>query len=304
VLDSRVSAEITSYRKSSKDALISRILPPSLGTGATARLENLGKVRNWGLEGLLNLQLMRGSRFGWDMSVNASTNQNKLLSLGGVPPIIGSTQSQKVGYPLYGWWSRNLTGWKDKNGNGILEYKSDTALNEVFVTDTNVFIGAPLPKREVSVSNSFDLLQRMIRVQVMVDYKGGHKVYNNTERIRCASRFNCSGLINPDASLFEQARTVAVREHPSRTVAGFFEKGDFVRLREVSLSYMAPDRVANRYFRARSLTASVGVRNVGILWTKYTGVDPEAFGTTGDAPSEFQAFGPPTFFTFRFNLGY
>jgi hypothetical protein len=46
------------------------------------------------------------------------------------------------------------------------------------------------------------------------------------------------------------------------------------------------------------------MRNVGVLWTKYTGVDPEAFGTTGDAPSEFQAFGPPTYFAFRVNISY
>src|SRR5688572_16983578 len=57
--DSRISAEVTRYMKSSKDALISRILPPSLGTGATARFENLGEVRNQGWEALITTQLMR-----------------------------------------------------------------------------------------------------------------------------------------------------------------------------------------------------------------------------------------------------
>ena len=32
----------------------------------------------------------------------------------------------------------------------------------------------------------------------------------------------------PDASLFEQARVVMLREHSSRSVAGFFEDGDFL----------------------------------------------------------------------------
>ena len=45
------------------------------------------------------------------------------------------------------------------------------------------------------------------------------------------------------------------------------------------------------------------VRNLGILWTKYSGVDPEAYGTTGDAPSSFQAFAPPRYVTLRLNLG-
>ena len=56
--------------------------------------------------------------------------------------------------------------------------------------------------------------------------------------------------------------------------------------------------------RARNATISFAARNLGILWTKYSGVDPEAFGTTGNAPSSFQAFAPPTYFTVRLNLGF
>jgi hypothetical protein len=138
----------------------------------------------------------------------------------------------------------------------------------------------------------------------MVDYKGGHKVYNNTERIRCASRNNCSGLVDPNASLYDQARTVMIRQHPSASAAGFFEAADFIRFREMSLSFNAPDDWAGRVFRGRSMTATLAARNLGILWTKFSGVDPEAFGTTGDAPSSFQAFAPPTYYTFRLTLGF
>ena len=302
--DGRLTTEVTRYQKSSKDALIRRVLPPSLGTGATDRLENLGQVKNQGWEALVTLQLMRGSRLGWDMTINGSANSNELVSLGGVPNItVSSTQTHREGYPLYGWWSRGLTSFEDKNGNGIIEYNADAALSELTVTDTNVFHGTPLPKRELSIANTWDFASRRFRLQALVDYKGGHMVYNNTERIRCASRFNCEGLISPNATLFEQARTVMVREHPSRSVAGFFEKGDFWRFREVSLAYTASPNVAG-WFRARNATISAAMRNIGVIWTRYTGVDPEAFGTTGDAPSEFQAFGPPTYFSFRLNLTY
>ena len=61
---------------------------------------------------------------------------------------------------------------------------------------------------------------------------------------------------------------------------------------------------AARYLRGRSLSATLAARNLGMLWTKYTGVDPEAFGTTGDAPSEFQAFAPPTYYALRLSLGF
>jgi hypothetical protein len=235
--DSRISAEVTRYVKTSNDALISRILPPSLGTGATQRLENLGQVKNQGWEMLINAQLMRGNNLGWDLTLNGSTNGNELVSLGGVPEIIGSTQSQRVGYPLYGWWSRALTGYEDKNGNGIIEYNANAALSEITVTDTNVFLGSPLPKREFAVGQLLGHVAAEGAHPGPGGLQGRHLVYNNTERIRCASRFNCEGLLSPDASLFEQARTVMVREHPSRSVAGFFEEGDFIRFRELSVSY-------------------------------------------------------------------
>lgn len=293
--DDRVSTEITYYNKNSRDALIERVLPPSVGTGLTGRFENLGEVRNWGWEGLFHARLIERAGFGWDFLINAATNNNELVSLGGVPPIVGAQLQQREGYPLQGWWSRRIISWNDANDDRII------TANEVVVSDTAEYHGPSLPRREVAVSTGFDFLQRRFRLSGMADYKGGHLVYNNSERIRCSSRNNCSGLINPDASLFEQARTVATRQFG--TNAGFFEDGDFIRLRELSLTFNAPVRWANA-FRGRNLTATLAARNLGILWTKYTGVDPEAFGTTGDAPSSFQAFAPPTYFTLRLNLGF
>jgi TonB-linked SusC/RagA family outer membrane protein len=301
----RLSSEITYYAKSSKDALVSRILPPSIGTGATARFENLGEVTNKGIEALINARLIQRNAFGWDITLNGSSNANKLVTLGGVPTIVtSSTLQQREGYPLNGWWSRKLLSYTDKNKDGIITYSTDQNLSEIVVSDTNMFLGYSSPKAEAAFTNGFDLLNRRLRVSALFDYKGGHKMYNNTERIRCASRFNCAGLISPNATLFQQARTVMVRESASKSVGGFIEPGDFVRFREVSLSFTAPESFASRYIRARSLVASASVRNIGTIWTRYSGVDPEAFGTTGDAPSEFQAFAPPTYFSFRINLGF
>jgi len=306
--NNRVNTEVTYYHKTSRDALISRILPPSLGTGATSRFENLGKVSNSGWEVLINAQLIQKDKFGWDITFNGNANQNTLDSLGGLPNIVSSsTQQQREGYPLNGWWSRALRGYGDKNGDGIIAYNTDPNLSEVDVTPITedvVYLGNPLPRYEFSVTNGVDLFSRRIHIGGMVDYKGGFKMYNNTERIRCGSRNNCAGLLDPHASLFEQARTVAQRDHPAKTVAGFIEPGDFIRFRELNATFTAPDQWAAKFFRGRSLAATLAARNLGILWTKYSGVDPEAFGTTGDAPSEFQAFAPTTYYVLRLSLGF
>ena len=294
----RVSVELTHYNKTSKDALISRILPPSLGTGATARFENLGEVRNKGWEGLLTAQLVQRDAFGWDVAFNYSANDNKIISLGGLPPLINSsTQQNREGFPLNGWWAKNLTGYADANGDGII------TLNEITVSDTAVYIGNPLPSRELTFSNGFDLAGRRLHVGALIDYKGGFKMYNNTERIRCASRLNCSGLINPQSSLFEQARTVMVRESSSKSAGGFIEDGDFIRFRELNATVNLGQWLSHT-MGTRNVSVTLAARNLGILWTKYTGVDPEAFGTTGDAPSEFQAFPPPTYYSLRLNFGF
>jgi TonB-linked SusC/RagA family outer membrane protein len=298
-LNNRLNAELTYYNKTSRDALVSRTLSPSLGTGATTRFENLGKVRNWGWEALLDAQIIDLDAFGWNLTVNGSTNSNELDSLGGLPPIItSSTLRQVEGYPLNGWWSRRLLGYNDANGDGII------AVGEIQVSPDAEFHGYSSPRREAAFTNTLSFLRRRVRLSAMLDYKGGHLVYNNTERIRCASRFNCQALVDRNASLFEQARTVMVREHSSRSVAGFFEEGDFLRFRELALTFTPHEDWAARLFRGRSITATLAARNLGMIWTKFTGVDPEAFGTTGDAPSTFQAFGPPTYFSFRLNLGF
>lgn len=109
--------------------------------------------------------------------------------------------------------------------------------------------------------------------------------------------------MNPDATLDEKATTTAALEHPARTNAGYFQDGEYVRWRELSLQYSLTENMASRFLRARSANIVGSIRNVK-LWTAYRGVDPESdfTGSAGDSPSEFQTLGPPTYFTLRFNL--
>ena len=113
--------------------------------------------------------------------------------------------------------------------------------------------------------------------------------------------------MNPNASLEDQAMVVATRNDPSATLDGFFQPGDFVKLREIAATYTIPAVMASRAFRARSASVTVSARNLA-KWTKYRGVDPENDFTAANAgannPSDFQTFGAPTYFIVRFNLGY
>ena len=292
----RVNLELTYYNKRTKDALIARQVAPSAG-GPITRFENLGAVVNRGLEALADLRIVDKPGFGAGLAVNAAYNTNFIADMGGVAPIIGTTTRNITGYPINGWWQRPYT-FSDADGNGII------TANEITVADSAVFIGYANPRWEITYAPSFDLFNRRLHIVGLFDHKSGYYQLNGTERIRCESRLNCEGLVDPKAPLWEQARVVALRETPSRTQWGFIEKATYVRLREASATYDFPNQWA-RAFRAERLSLTVSGRN---LWkgTGFSGIDPEANyfeGATGIV-SNFQTAPPPTYWTFRLNVGF
>jgi TonB-linked SusC/RagA family outer membrane protein len=309
LFNNRVNFEFTYYSKVTKDALIDAVIAPSAGADQDVR-RNLGSVRNAGVEFLLNTQLLDRPWLGVDLTLNGSLNDNKLVDMGGVPEQVFTTWRATAGYPLFGFWARPITGWDDKDGDGMLEYSANEALNEVFVGASPIFRGYSSPRYQATMVNGFDLLSRRLRLSTMFEYRGGYLHYNNTERIRCASRQNCAGYQNPNASLEDQAMAVAHLVHPSRTLDGFFQPGSFVRLRELSATYSLPDRLAAR-LRARTASVNFSARNLSI-WTSYRGLDPDNDRLAGEdnanganaPPEEFQTLGIPSYFVFRVNLGF
>jgi hypothetical protein len=238
----------------------------------------------------------------WDFALNGSYNTNRIVSLGvdvtgkPIPPIIGTTIAQVKGLPLNSYYDFN-TYYNDANGDGLLSPA------EVTIATTKTFQGYSLPRREMSFTTGIEFLNKMFRAQAVLDYKGGNKLYNNTDRIRCQSFNNCSDLVLRGASLAEQARVVALRfKAPQTTQSGWYEKADFTRLREVSLTWSAPERWATMV-HGRSLSATLAGRNLA-LWTKYSGIDPESSYGQTDAPNDFLTQAPLSFYTLRLNVGF
>ncbi|MCC6928202.1 MAG: SusC/RagA family TonB-linked outer membrane protein [Gemmatimonadaceae bacterium] len=305
-LSDRVSLELTYYRKLTKDALIGAVVPPSLGTGNSSQRANLGSVRNSGLEVLLNALVVDNRHVTWNASINGSTNDNELVTLGkdaqGRPlaPQVGTTTRNQPGYPLFGYWQRKIRSYADANKDGIL------TLSEISVDDSSTFVGYSVPRYEAVLSNSLEFFKKQLRVTALFDYKGGHTLLNGTERIRCGSRNNCFGAYDKTAPLWQQARAVAVREHASRTQAGYMEKADFVRFRELSANWLIPKAWTQRAWGAKDVSLNFAARNLK-LWTDYSGLDPESnsdVGSTATLPSDFQAMPVPSYFILRLNVAF
>lgn len=294
----RVTLELTYYNKNTRDALILRPVAGSLGS-AGSQFFNLGRVKNTGWEVAVDTRIIDKPAFAWDLTVSGSTTKNKVLALGeGVDEIdVGFYQQHRVGYPLGGFWSRRLLGFNDANGDGIID------ASEFTVSDTAEFQGSALPTRELSVNTAFTLFNGRIRLGGQVDYRGGHLVDNSIENFRCTPVLTCRGLVDPTAPLEEQARAAAVYNVGANEFA-FLEPGWFIKLREVSLTFFAPDRWAHA-FRADQMSLTLAGRNLGTI-TDYTGVDPEvnAFGQENFSTSDFESQPQVQYFTARLNIGF
>lgn len=265
LFDNRVGVDFTWYNKETDNALIDRQLPLSLGT-SDSRFENLGSVRNRGFEVGLTAQLLDLASVGWDVAATGSFNDNELLELGeGIEPIIQGVQRFVEGFPLGGFWERPVS-WEDANGDGVI------AADEVEVGDEEVFLGSVIPERQVTIQSSIMLFAR-VRISGLLDHRGDFKQYNFTEEFRCNGNFAiCRGLNDPTAPLWEQARAVQDAAGDA-SGAPFIEDGDFWKLREVSVTFLAPDAWATRIGAERLQLVLTG-RNLA-TWTDYTGLDPE-----------------------------
>ena len=277
----RIGLEFTYYDKKTKDLLVQRPLPPSLGL-TQVQFANLGTSTNKGFEGRLNARVFefRDTRF--EITAIGSTNKNKLVSLGNlpngdpIPPIVFGPQRHVSGHPLGGFWDEGYT-FQDINNDGVISRVNcpgqPTVAGgpacEFTRTASLVYLGNPLPTREFSISPRIGF-RDWLEVSALFDHKGGYKQFNNTARFRC-NFGNCQAAYDPDAPLWEQARHLG--QGFFQTDAGFVEDATFTKLREVSVTLTAPKSLAAR-FRAEGVRLTLAGRNLK-TWTDYTGFDPE-----------------------------
>lgn len=78
-LKNRIGLDVTYYNQTSRDQILP--LSTSTATGYEKRLVNAGSIRNRGIEISLNGRAIQTKDFAWDLGVNFSKNDNKVLDL-------------------------------------------------------------------------------------------------------------------------------------------------------------------------------------------------------------------------------
>ena len=223
-------------------------------------------LSNRGIAAAVSANIVDRAVWGWDVQLSFWGNRNRLVKQVNPPSLYGDAfapaQGEFTGYPANGYWGRPVRSFADLNGDGII------AANEVAMATGFAWAGTPYPTQGAALSSSWRFTRRW-HFSATLDYRAGQTLFNQTANMRCQYTL-CRGRIDRTAPLAEQATALAAYDLP----LGYYEDADYLKLRELALTFDVPMRVASA-LGARAATIMFGGRDL-FTWTRYSGPDPEA----------------------------
>jgi len=291
VLDSRVGIELTYFSQTTNDALVLKPVPPSTGFSQGV-WDNVGQVKNSGLELALDVTLIDRPEMNWEMR-GAFTHLSSEVTKLAAPIALGGRgfQEHREGYPFGAYFTYPVTLGAD---------------GKVQIAGERVYSGQPTPSYEGSVSSSLTLWDGKLSFYGLVEFLGGHKNMNYTESYQCRTVFGtCEAKYERDAS--GNPTEMAILKSQAGSGAQphlFLYDASFAKLRQISARVALPAAWAQR-LGAESGSLSVVASNLFTM-TSYPGTDPEinSQGRSDASQREFFSSGIPTELGFRFSLVY
>ncbi|HEY2375041.1 MAG TPA: SusC/RagA family TonB-linked outer membrane protein [Gemmatimonadaceae bacterium] len=295
----RFGIDFTYFHDDSRDAILSRGVAPGTGFGLNNQYFNAGEIVKHGVEALFKASVMQRRNFAWDMNVNMSTQNAKIIRLNGRDTVIDfGNYAHRVGHSPFDWFSYRVvgaTGTYDAATNTVSVPQASIMCDNGHGGATNcysptgqliapkVYQGHTTPTFEGSWSNTLTIFKNF-RLSAMLDAASGYKRLDNNIRIRCQIFDTCLQYVQPQNT-------------DPKLLAQFFSGGplrnftindaSYIKFRELSLSYDVPMNIAARA-GARNATLTASVRNLG-MWTNYTGYDPESQFVAGNPAQVDQA---------------
>lgn len=289
------------YRRKSKDLLMNKPIPYSLGK--SSYLANIGDIKNDGWELQLDYYAMKLKDFDWSISFNVSGYKNKITSLPMGEEIRTDhslTYKWKVGGSLYDIYAPLWAGVDPETGRNTW-YKlqldeNDNIVNkevtknyaDVTTTDQYVKVGSSLPKAYGGITNNFRY--KDFDLSFMFYYSVGAKYYDshyaessqafgaNASTKFTENRWTTPGEITSVPKLYaEHGGTAYSIAYSSQ----YLYKNNFLRLRNLTLGYTVPKKIISKCGIESLRLFFVGEN----LWTigkaQKHGTDPENVGIGG-----------------------
>jgi len=263
-------------------------VPVAYASGFDHMILNAGVITNKGIEAQLFMTPVDRSGFSWDLMFNFTKNKNMVKDLPeGVPLLdfettgVSSTRSVAIeGQPygvLYGTrYLRNESGQVLVGDNG---YPLVDVIPGV--------IGDPNPDFLLGIRNTLNY--KGLSFMFLFDIRQGGDVYNGTKNVMNTLGTSANtenreedyvvpgvnvntGLPN-EVVVKRNAAYYAAQGGLAGLSEAAIEDGSWLRLREVRLTYAMPTKWLKKT-PFKGINLGISGRNL-LLWTKYSGIDPE-----------------------------
>ncbi len=323
-LDNRVGLDVTVYRKQTSDQIVNDVRA-SYATGFVLFNLNGATTRNQGLEVTLRGAPIQRNTFSWDALVNFESARGKVLALPNNFPEAYVSDTWLYGNVRNGAQpglsTMSLTGlYYLRNSAGQLLIDPATGLPLRSTTFINAGYDRQ-PNFTVGISNTFKYKQ--LGLDFLLDLRRGGDVFNATEHyltqrglsmqtldretprvVEGVLRDGKENSANPTPNNIVVVPSVQTLYYQNISEELFIQKDvNWVRLRDVTLSYTLPERYLNG---ARLFVTATDLA----LWTNYTGMDPivngntAAVGGSGAAGIDYGNFPMPRGVNFGLKAGF
>lgn len=288
----RVDGSLDVYQMNSTDLLVQRSLPDV--TGFDWVMDNLGNVRNRGIELTVNSMNIQRENFTWRSGFNFQLNRNKIMSLYGNYDANGKeiddvSNKWFIGRAIDEVWDWNTLGvWQTGQEEEAAKYgqmPGDYRLEDVngdgkFTNDDKKFLGFSAPRFRTSLRNEFGFLENFT-FSFFVYANWGHMASFNELKSRNGfpDRENSYEFPywTPENPSNEWARINS--NEGGATGFNVYRKKSFLRVDNISFAYNIPSRVLTKY-NIRNLRVFANVKNAFAYAPDWSFWDPENSGPT------------------------
>jgi len=291
---------------------------------------NIGRVRNQGVEVDFSSLNISSKNFQWKTALNLSANKNKLLDLGGEPyqfnygernevyaAFKGGAAIQYFGYKTDGVWTSQaqideakaagltseLSRYFTAGGLKFTDVNGDNKINDADRT----ILGTPFPDFTWGLTNSFKY--RNFDLTVLFQGVQGAKVINGDANYNENKRYNPRFTDNRwvSAAYPGDGKTPYYSNGENWMLTDYvIEDASYAAIRNVILGFALPAKYASKV-NVNGLRLYAAVDNLlYIMADSYRGINPEALTTSGQYSSPlvsgYQRGAFPVARTFTFGL--
>lgn len=297
LLNDRLSVSFDYYRKHSRDILANAEADPTLGTNYVVR--NDATILNNGYEFIISTENIKTDDFKWNTHINLSYNKSKVEEIyeeDNPAYFIAGKVKNRLGHEPKSLFVFDWAG-VDNEGNGLIrrsngdlvaispsKYEGGTFLPTDLSLDDLQYAGTTMPKYIMGLTNN--LMYKNISLSFMFVYQGGHVLMRDSYNGSSVGGY--VDLVNAEAGKAwtksgDEKTTIVPRLNSATyySVARASTKniidGDFIRLRDVVLSYTVPKEISKKA-KMKEVTLNLKGTNL-YLWTKNKwGIDTETQG--------------------------